>query len=316
MPRAPKPPIVSQAPVINEELVRQDIIETAQVIDNVQAMALQLGYEGSLAIGALEDEIRFYQRRSVEAALALGTRLLLLKEMTAHGEFTERTQLLGINERMARRFMSATLKFAKTDSKSVLLAAGNQTKLLELIVLDDEEIAELASGGSARGIDLDEIATMTVTELRAALRKAKEADEIKDRQLQAKDSKINELDAQLSNPKKRAPEPWDAAEHLQAMESAVLTIQGTIKGDLRIAVEELMHERSAAELPRDERQAIAAALGRIKLAVTEVGALFGLTPNESDDLGQQSKDELDGIWAKTMADVAAKGVANHAGETH
>ena len=41
-------------------------------------LALSLGYEGALTVGALEDEIRFYQRRSVEDVLELGKRLLLL----------------------------------------------------------------------------------------------------------------------------------------------------------------------------------------------------------------------------------------------
>lgn len=175
-----------------------DVIEVAaQAHDvmrsNLESLAAQFGYEGSLTVGALEDEIRFYQRRSVEAVLALGTRLLLLKEQVAHGEFIQRVELLDINQRMARRFMSATLKFGKSDTKSVLSAAGNQTKLLELVVLDDEEIAELADGGSAANLTLDEIARMTVTELRAALREARENEAAMGRVLQEKNAKIDEL---------------------------------------------------------------------------------------------------------------------------
>lgn len=163
------------------------------VSSNAIALADQLGYDGALTFGALEDEIRFYQRRSVEAALELGKRLLLLKEMTPHGEFSQRVELLGINSRMAQRFMGATLKFAKSDTKSFLHAAGNQTKLLELVVLDDEEIAELAGGGSARGIDLDDIAAMTVTDLRKALREARENEQAMGRVLQEKNAKLDEL---------------------------------------------------------------------------------------------------------------------------
>ena len=106
----------------------------------VTSLAAQLGYDGSLTVGALEDEIRFYQRRTVEACLELGKRLLLLKELAPHGEFVQRTELLGISKRMSQKFMSATLKFAKTNSSSLLQKAGNQTKLLELVMLDDDEI--------------------------------------------------------------------------------------------------------------------------------------------------------------------------------
>ncbi len=52
------------------------------------ALAQELGYVGALTVGTLEDEIRFYQRRTVEAILETGKRLLLLKEVTPHGEFT------------------------------------------------------------------------------------------------------------------------------------------------------------------------------------------------------------------------------------
>ena len=52
-----------------------------------QAIATEIGYEGTLTIGALEDEIRFYQRRTVESLLELGKRLLVLRELTPHGEF-------------------------------------------------------------------------------------------------------------------------------------------------------------------------------------------------------------------------------------
>jgi hypothetical protein len=70
-------------------------------------LAQQLGYEGVLTVGTLEDEIRFYQRRTVEAILETGKRLLLLKEMTPHGEFAQRVEMLGFSDRTAQRFMQA-----------------------------------------------------------------------------------------------------------------------------------------------------------------------------------------------------------------
>lgn len=177
---------------------------------NAQALAEQLGYEGSLTVGALEDEIRFYQRRSVEACLELGKRLLILKELTPHGEFKHRVELLGIEERMARRFMAATAKFANRASTPVLSAAGTQTKLLELLVLDDEEIAALEAGESARGITLDEIETMTVSELRAALREERDEAKAKDRLLEDKNKKLDEL-AKMGRKSKVAPWPEEVA---------------------------------------------------------------------------------------------------------
>ncbi len=168
---------------------------------SVVGLATQLGYDGTLTVGALEDEIRFYQRRTVEACLELGKRLILLKEMTPHGEFKQRTDMLNINERAARRFMSAALKFSKTDNSTVLKAAGNQSKLLELLVLDDEEIAELSNGGSVNDITLDDIDRMTSSELRKKIREIKADKEATDLLLQKKDQKINELDSELTKAK-------------------------------------------------------------------------------------------------------------------
>lgn len=164
----------------------------------IGVLATQLGYEGALTVGALEDEIRFYQQRSVEAVMELGKRLLILKEITPHGEFTKRIEMLGISKRTAQRFMSVVLKFSKTTSMSLLQKSSNGTKLLELMVLDDDDIDVIDQGGSIGDVNLDSIETMSVRELKKALREAKADGEAKDKLLQSKDQKINKLDTELS----------------------------------------------------------------------------------------------------------------------
>lgn len=52
---------------------------------------------------------------------------------------------------------------------------GSQTKFLELLVLDDDEIQVLEDSGKVRGIELDTIECMSVSELRAALRNERES---------------------------------------------------------------------------------------------------------------------------------------------
>ena len=115
-------------------------ISVSEHAQKLGVLATQLGYQGALTVGAIEDEIRFYQQRTVEACMELGKRLLILKEMTPHGEFNKRMEMLNFTPRMAQKFMSAVLKFSKTNSNSLLQKAGNQTKLLELVMLDDDEI--------------------------------------------------------------------------------------------------------------------------------------------------------------------------------
>lgn len=198
----------------------------------VAGLATQLGYEGALTVGALEDEIRFFQQRTVEAVMELGKRLLILKEITPHGEFNKRVEMLNFTPRMAQKFMSAVLKFSKTNSSSLLQKAGNQTKLLELVTLDDDEIQVIEQGGSIGEVSLDSIETMSVRELKDELRKIKADKEAGDLLLQKKDQKINELDTKLTklqSPvqiKKRAEseEQLIAAKALEEATSACLTM--------------------------------------------------------------------------------------------
>lgn len=209
--------------VITENTVNNDLNQHAQ---NLGVLATQLGYKGVLTVGALEDGIRFYQQRTVEACLELGKLLLLLKEMTPHGDFKQRIALLNIHERTAQRFMSASLKFSKTDNLSLLKAVGNQSKLLELLVLDDDEVVELNETGSIGDITLDEIETMTASELRKALREAKADNSAKDNIIKKKDEKLNELDAELT--KLQSPAQIQAraeSEQQQLAQSALEQIQ-------------------------------------------------------------------------------------------
>ncbi|HCA5292483.1 TPA: DUF3102 domain-containing protein [Acinetobacter baumannii] len=209
---------------IEEQTTELAISEHAQKLG---VLATQFGYEGSLTVGALEDEIRFYQRRTVEACLELGKRLILLKEMTPHGEFKQRTEMLNINYRTANRFMTAAYKFSKSDNLSLLKAAGNQAKLLELLVLDDEEIQELSDSGSVNDITLDDIDRMTASELRKKLREMKADNEAKDQLLNKKDQKLNELDAKVTKLQSPIEIKKRAETEEQALEKAALETLNT-----------------------------------------------------------------------------------------
>lgn len=133
----------------------------------VRAIALSVGYEGTLSVGALEDEIRFYQRRTVEAILETGKRLLVLKEMTPHGEFQQRVEMLGFAKTTAFRFMQAAAKTAKS-SKLELLSTQvkSASAFLELVTHDDDTLESIA--------EMDDIDRMSASELRAAVRQAQQ----------------------------------------------------------------------------------------------------------------------------------------------
>lgn len=205
-------------------------------------LATQLGYQGALTVGALEDEIRFYQQRSVEAVMELGKRLLILKEMTPHGEFSKRIEMLGFSKRTAQRFMSVVLKYSKTTTLSLLEKSGNGSKLLELMVLDDDDIEIIDNGGSVGDVSLDTIETMSVRELKKALREAKDTIESKDQDLQTKDAviqkkdqKANELDEKLTKLNSPIEISKRAESEAQQIEVAALDTLKTASNSFLIA---------------------------------------------------------------------------------
>lgn len=252
---------------------------------NASALAEQLGYEGTLTVGALEDEIRFYQRRTVEASLELGKRLLVLKELTPHGEFEQRIELLGISRQMGNKFMAATLRFSKGSAPSLLKAAGNQSKLLELLTLDDGEIAALEAGESARGITLDEIDTMSMRELRAALREAKAGEEAHERILAGKDKLANELDKRLRKTEQRiaTEEPDETLDALRrSLAGFALEAEAVLAGKLLPAVRAIQDHHVAHG--GDSLATLDGTLRQIERMAATIRVETGM-PEAGEDLG-------------------------------
>ncbi|KAF0205508.1 MAG: hypothetical protein FD173_951 [Gallionellaceae bacterium] len=205
MARKAEKPVVVEEPAINHDAIQEDMkkvnelaVMNAETLEKAGDLATSIGYEGALTVGALEDEIRFYQRQTAEACFELGKRLLVLKELTPHGEFKTRLELLGIEYRSAARFMAVSKKFANVTTSPLLKVVETQSKLLELLVLDDEEVEALGGGETVRGIGLDDIETMSVRELKAKLREAKADAEATDRVLSDNQKTITKLQKAVS----------------------------------------------------------------------------------------------------------------------
>lgn len=197
MARHETPAPVSKETAASSELIAKDFDAANQLAsltieanEAAHAMAVQIGYQGAVTVGALEDEIRFYQRRTVEAILETGKRLLVLKELTAHGEFAQRVEMLGFSGRTARRFMQAAVKTAK----SAILAdlskqAKNGLAFLELVTHDDDVLENLA--------EMDDVEKMSASQLRAALRESREEKNAVEKVLSDKNTANDKLRAQL-----------------------------------------------------------------------------------------------------------------------
>jgi rRNA maturation endonuclease Nob1 len=197
-------------PVLAEALHQLDT-EMHQHEVMVRAIASQIGYmlpADYIDADLIQRDVAASLRRSVEGCLEVGRGLTVLKATCEHGNFIARLDVLGIERSVAARFMQAARKFSNVASNaSFVKAIGNQTKLFEMLILDDEQIEELALTGQTGELTLDKFATMSVKELRTTLRQ-KEFEESKKVQdleetIEASRRRVAEKDEELNTLKNR-----------------------------------------------------------------------------------------------------------------
>ena len=208
MARKETPAPASKEPVILDAVIAQDMsaanqlaLITRETETRVRAVALQMGYQlpaDATDPDLIQRDIAANMRRSVEACLEVGRGLSVLKAACEHGNFIARLDVLGLDRSVAVRFMQAALKFSNAATSQLLTKAiGSQSKLFEMLVLDDEQIEELELTGQTGELSLDDVATMSVKELRAAVREARAEKAAVDKVLSDKNTANDKLRAQL-----------------------------------------------------------------------------------------------------------------------
>jgi len=287
------------------EKVNALALATSQANENAHAVAHQLGYDGALTVGALEDEIRFYQRRTAEACLELGKRLLILKELTPHGEFQQRVELLGIDLRLAQRLMKAAFKFSKSVNLPLLTdKIGSQSKLLELLAMDDDELIQLADGESVRGLTLDDIEIMTYSQLKTALREARQNEEATGRILTDKNAAIDNLAAKLMKKEQRVATlpPDDIARELRTEASVhAFMAEHTILNQLIPSFRALTEH--ALDNGGEHQEYMLGLVAQIELAILKVREDFGLSKSSPDS-------DPTPLWLRPGADAVMQKAAD------
>lgn len=159
---------------------------------------------------ALEAEIRGYQQTAVEAMFAIGARLLVMRTVVQRGDWLTRLERLGMVPRAAQRVMQATLRYADPSKPRDKLLQLGRGKLIELLTLDDEQLDALEDGGNVLELDLDDVASMSTTELRRKLREARADGEAKDKLIEKRGREIDKLQAKVE--RKFVPEPGSVAQ--------------------------------------------------------------------------------------------------------
>lgn len=227
-------------------------------------VAQQIGYEGSLSVGALEDEIRFYQRRSVESLLEAGKRLVVLRELCQFGtEFDQRVELLGFSRRTAYRFMQAAVKTSKSTN---LLGLASQVKnasaFLELVTHDDDVLDGLK--------EMDEFDRMSASQLRQAARELEADKKATEQIIATKNKKLDEL----ARKSKRFNVHVDLPEEFAAADALASGLKRDAIAKLKALRE--IREQAMGQRPDDEegQKVHDAALG--SLAVTMRDAFLSI----------------------------------------
>lgn len=215
----------------------------AEIEEQTKELAVQLKYDGCLTPDALQDGIQASKQRVNQELFSIGARLLLLKQQCEHGDFQARCAAMDLEPRLAQRTMQAALKFSNA-STSTHLIGMSKSKIFELLVLDDDEIKQLSQDGSVRGIELDEIDSLSVSELRKRLRDAKADSAAKDEVIQKNATKIQKL--QQGNAKQRAlakdtPQAdLDLIEYKARVNEVFMKLGALIQDELSPAVANLM----------------------------------------------------------------------------
>lgn len=267
-------------PAMREAANRLAVMHAEQET-TVRAVAAQIGYQlpaDCTDPDLIQRDIAANMRRSVEACLEVGRGLRVLKEACEHGQFIARLETLGLDRKVAAKFMQSAAKFANVvTSRHLTNAIGGQSKLFEMLVLDDEQIEELELTGQTGELKLDDIATMSVKELRATLRETRENAEAQSRLLADKNAKIDELAAKLTAKKPRVKTPPPDAEGEEIRKEAsqfAFEAESVVRGKLRAAFQALAEHTEAHGITHDDF--MAGVLCQVEVSIKQLRGEFGV----------------------------------------
>ena len=144
-------------------------------------------------------------KRGCEAFLRAGRLLVVARGCASHGEWSGMMDRLGLEPRQAHRMMEAAKRVAtlpnRSTSTDLIQAAGTPSKLIELLSLPEDQFTELAETGETGELSLDDVAKMTVRDLREAVREARADIDAKDERAADRERKIEALQKELRKAK-------------------------------------------------------------------------------------------------------------------
>ncbi len=270
MPPAPTAP----GPILDEQAAATERREIDTLIAHQADIVNEFGDGLPWQPDHYEAEIRGELRRGCDAFLRAGRLLVVAREHANHGEWSGMLERLGISRLHAHRMMEAARRIAglanASTSTHLSQAAGTQSKLIELLSLPEDQFTELASEGATGGLTLDDVAGMTVAELRAAVREARADLEAKDERAAARERELERLTAELRRTKRqwasKGPDEREQDLRQSALVSvmavrAALSSQGDDVSSLRMAFHALA--QFGEESGQDQRDYMAGLIGEL-----------------------------------------------------
>ncbi|MGB3749424.1 MAG: hypothetical protein WA961_14590 [Rhodanobacter sp.] len=164
-----------------------------QMAANISAVEEALGIVMPYHVESYVARIRLNMQETGQRLVEIGVMLAEIREREDAASYHSILDRLDMSTRFAQRAIQSAVK-VKGLPKLQALGSG---KMLELISEDDDTLAALENGGTLAGLTLDEVDSMSVRELKAALRaeRAEREDEkaADEDIIRAKDERINKL---------------------------------------------------------------------------------------------------------------------------
>lgn len=243
-----------EAPVrdnVDTEALDNAAEAAASLGNQYNVVAKQFGYHLAYNRDRMVDEVRHYMGESARTMLEAGARLALIRSQEPHGEWDDVCQSLNLERRTANRMIAAASKFSNGTTSSQLEQLGT-SKMFELLLLDDDDADLLVNGGAVEGLgSADDIAKMTVKELRATLRDMREDSKAKDTVLAKKSELIDKLQTKQAKLKPPTPDEEEAQLRREISDWAH-NAEAIIRGTMRDGIERLFNHAQESGGNHDE----------------------------------------------------------------
>lgn len=207
-------PSTPELPAVSGELIDDDrrLREVERRYNEQRELVVAQYGEGlPWHVDHYESEIRGELRRGAEAFVRAGRLLVVARDCATHGEWSGMLERLGLEQSYARRMMEAARRLAsipnRATSHDLQKVTKSQGKLIELLSLPEEQFQQLADTGETNGLHVDDVAKMTVRELREAVRNARADGAAKDHRAGVREREIERLEAE----RRRLQRSWDQA---------------------------------------------------------------------------------------------------------